>query len=80
MMMGTAKKMKVTRHGQTTIPKDLRDRFGIREGSVLLAEATEKGILFRPVPAIEDLAGSLAKYASVEELKKELDKTRAEED
>lgn len=70
----------MTRHGQTTIPKDLRDKFGIREGSVLLAEATDEGILFRPVPAIEDLAGSLAKYASVEKLKRELDRMRAEED
>lgn len=72
--------MKVTRNGQTTIPKELRDRFRIREGSVLLAEATSEGILFRPVPAVEDLAGSLAKYASVEELKRELDRTRADED
>lgn len=79
-MMAKAKKMRVTRNGQTTIPKDMRERFGIREGSVLLAEATAEGILFRPVPALEDLAGSLAKYASVAELKKELDRTRAEED
>ena len=72
--------MRVTRHGQTTIPKELRDRFGIREGSVVLAEGTEEGILFRPVPDLEDLAGSLAKYASEEKLKRELDKMRAEED
>lgn len=72
--------MKVTRSGQTTIPKDLRRKFGIREGSVLLAEATREGILFRPVPDIEDLAGSLSKHASVEELKRELDRIRAEED
>ena len=78
--MGDAKRMKVTRNGQTTIPKDLRRKFGIREGSVLLAEATAEGILFRPVHDIEDLAGSLSKYASVEELKRELDGIRAEED
>ena len=78
--MANAKKMRVTRNGQTTIPKDLRERFGIREGSVLLAEATAEGILFRPVPALENLAGSLAKYASLKELKKELDRTRAEEE
>lgn len=78
--MADVKRMKVTRNGQTTIPKELRRKFGIREGSVLLAEATKEGVLFRPVPDIEDLAGSLSKYASAEELKKELDRTRAEED
>ena len=78
--MGDVKRIKVTRNGQTTIPKDFRTKFRIREGSVLLAEATKEGVLFRPVPDIEDLAGSLSKYASAEDLKKELDRTRAEED
>jgi AbrB family looped-hinge helix DNA binding protein len=78
--MGDVKRIKVTRNGQTTIPKELRRKFGIHEGSVLLAEATKKGVLFRPVPDIEDLAGSLSKYASPEEVKKALDRARAEED
>lgn len=72
--------MRVTRRGQITIPKDFRGRFGIRGGSVLLVEATRKGILVRPLPALEDLAGFLAKDAFVEELKRELDRTHAEED
>ena len=78
--MVAATRMKVTKNGQTTIPKHLRRKFGIREGSVLLVEATDEGVLFRPVPDIEDLAGSLSKYASVKELKRELDRTRAEQD
>ena len=78
--MQKVRRMRVTRNGQTTIPKDLRDKFGIRRGSVLLAEAADDGILFRPVPNLEDLGGSLAKYASLEEVKRELDRARAEED
>lgn len=39
--------VKVTRRGQTTIPLEFRERFGIKEGDELLVESTEEGILFR---------------------------------
>jgi antitoxin PrlF len=70
--------VKVTRRGQTTIPAELREKFGIREGDKLVVEATEKGILFKTVPRLEDLAGVDAKYGSPEEIKKEIDKLREE--
>jgi AbrB family looped-hinge helix DNA binding protein len=70
--------VKVTRRGQTTIPLEFRQKFGIKEGDRLMVEATERGLLFRPVPRLEDMAGVDAKYGKVEEIKKEIDKIREE--
>ena len=70
--------VKVTRRGQTTIPVEFREKLGIKEGDELLVEATEQGILFRPIPKLEDMAGIDAGYGAPEELKKELDKLREE--
>ncbi|MGB8780179.1 MAG: AbrB/MazE/SpoVT family DNA-binding domain-containing protein [Candidatus Bathyarchaeia archaeon] len=70
--------MKVTRRGQTTIPVEFRQKFGIKEGDQLMVEATEKGLLFRPIPRLEDMAGIDAKYGKVEEVKKHIDKLREE--
>jgi AbrB family looped-hinge helix DNA binding protein len=70
--------VKVTRRGQTTIPAYFRQKLGIKQGDQLMVEATEKGILFRPIPRLEDMAGVDAKYGNVEEIKKEIDKLREE--
>ena len=70
--------VKITRRGQTTIPAALREKFGIKEGDKLVVEATEKGILFKTVPKLENLAGIDAKYGTPEEIKKEIDKLREE--
>jgi AbrB family looped-hinge helix DNA binding protein len=70
--------VKVTRRGQTTIPAEFREKLGIKEGDELLVEATEKGILFKPIPKLEDMAGIDAEYGTPEEIKKEIDKLREE--
>jgi len=70
--------VKVTRRGQTTIPVEFRQKFGIKEGDQLMVEATEKGLLFRLIPRLEDMAGVDAKYGKVEEIKKHIDKLREE--
>jgi AbrB family looped-hinge helix DNA binding protein len=70
--------VKVTRRGQTTIPVELREKFEIKEGDELIVEATEKGILFKPIPKLEDMAGIDAKFGTPEEIKKEIDKLREE--
>ena len=70
--------VKVTRRGQTTIPAELREKLGIKEGDELMVEATSKGLLFRPIRKLEDCAGIYAKYGKVEEIKKEIDKLREE--
>jgi AbrB family looped-hinge helix DNA binding protein len=70
--------VKVTRRGQTTIPVKIREQCGIKEGDQLLVEVTEKGILFKPIPKLEDMAGIDADYGTPEEIKKEIDKLREE--
>jgi len=52
----------ITKKGQATIPKDLRERFGIGE-RVLVVE-TEEGILFKPLPRPGDGYGSLKELFS----------------
>jgi len=69
----------VTRKGQTTIPVNLRLKFNIKEGTRLEVIGTEEGILFRPKKSTVDLAGSGAKYAASDEMKKLLDSLRDED-
>ncbi len=69
----------VTKKGQTTIPARLRKKFKIEEGTRLEVVETEEGILFKPKKSFWDLIGSGAQFASVEEMKKELDKLREED-
>jgi AbrB family looped-hinge helix DNA binding protein len=69
----------VTRKGQTTIPAKLRKKFKIERGTRLEVIETKEGILFKPKLSMWDLAGSGAKYATVEEMNKLLDKLRAED-
>ncbi|MFQ6073733.1 MAG: AbrB/MazE/SpoVT family DNA-binding domain-containing protein [Candidatus Bathyarchaeia archaeon] len=69
----------VTRKGQTTIPAEIRKKYGIEEGTRLEVIDTEEGILFKPKKTTIDLAGSGATYATPEEMKKLLDKLREED-
>ena len=69
----------VTRKGQTTIPSRLRKKFKIEEGTRLEVVETEEGILFKPKISFWDLAGTGAKFASVEEMKKLLDELREQD-
>jgi AbrB family looped-hinge helix DNA binding protein len=70
--------VKITRRGQTTIPVEIREQCGIKEGDRLLVQLTEKGILFKPIPKLLDMAGIDAGYGTPEEIKKEIDKLREE--
>lgn len=70
----------VTRKGQTTIPVKFRRKYKIAEGTKLQVIDTENGILFKPKLTTIDLFGSGAKKATVEEMKKLLDKLRAEDE
>lgn len=74
----TGKVVKVTRRGQTTIPRSIRKKYGIKEGDRLIVEATENGILFKPIPNILDIIGIDAAYATVEEVDRMIDKLREE--
>jgi len=70
----------VTKKGQTTIPVRLRKKFKIEEGTRLEVIETEEGILLKPKKSIWDLAGSGSQFATVEEMKKLLDKLREEDE
>jgi len=70
--------VKITRRGQTTIPLKIRRQCGLKEGDRLTVEATENGILFKPVPNLLDMAGIDAEYATVEQVNKMIDKLREE--
>jgi len=69
----------VTRKGQTTIPAKLRAKFKIEEGTRLEVVETDEGILFKPKKSTIDLAGSGAKHATSQEMKRLLDKLREED-
>ncbi len=43
---------KVGKRGTLVIPAKLRNRFGLQEGSLVIAEETPEGILLRPAIAI----------------------------
>ncbi|MEM2921750.1 MAG: AbrB/MazE/SpoVT family DNA-binding domain-containing protein [Candidatus Bathyarchaeia archaeon] len=47
----------VTKKGQATIPKSLREKYGIK--SKVLVEEDEKGILLKPLPSPTEDFGSL---------------------
>jgi len=69
----------VTRKGQTTIPAKLRVKYKIEEGTRLEVIDAGDGVLFRPKKSTIDLAGSGAKHATPEEMKKRLDRLREED-
>lgn len=70
--------VKVTRRGQTTIPVMLRKRFGIKEGDQLVVQAYENGILLKPIPKLEEMAGIDAGYTTPDQINKMIDKLREE--
>jgi len=69
---------KITKKGQTTIPVQFRRKYNLREGSLVVFEETEGGLIIKPVPDIVDSAGKLARYAHPKELIAELVKAREE--
>jgi len=68
----------VTRRGQTTIPAELRRKYGINEGTRLEVLDTEQGIVFRKGRSTLDLAGSGKN--SMKRVFELLDRMRKEDD
>ena len=50
----------VTKKGQATIPKDLRDKIGVKDKALVIE--MEEGILFKPLPTPEEEFGSLKEF------------------
>jgi len=69
---------KVARRGQTTIPHELRKKYGIEEGDKVMFEDREGEIVIRVIPRLEEMAGIYAGLATPEEMKKRVDKLREE--
>ena len=78
-MPGTTQEVVVTRKGQTTIPAHLRKKYRITRGTRLQVKDIGEGILLQPAPSTVDLAGTGAAYATPTQMKKLLDKLRAED-
>jgi AbrB family looped-hinge helix DNA binding protein len=49
---GSSLTSKVGKRGAVVIPAPLRRRFGIEEGTLVVAEATDEGVLIRPAVAV----------------------------
>lgn len=67
----------VTRRGQTTIPREIRRKLGIEEGSKLKVETEGEKIVLVKVPSLFDLAGT-SKLSRAEAFDR-LDKIREED-
>ena len=65
----------VTKKGQATIPKDLREKFKVAN-KVLVVE-TDEGILFKPLPRPEDEFGSLKDLFEGRSAREILDEARS---
>lgn len=67
----------VTKKGQATIPKRLREKYGIK--NKVIFEENECGLVLKPVPSPEDLMGSLKAYAKGKTARQLLEEARKEE-
>ena len=66
----------VTRKGQVTIPVKYRKKYGIKKGTKMIVEETSSGIIFKPIPPLEDLAGVDAEKYDARAMKEALDSVR----
>lgn len=52
--------IRVSKKGQATIPKDLRERFGIETPGKVLIHEEEGKIVVEPLPSVEEMQGAHA--------------------
>ena len=67
----------ITRKGQTTIPKELREKYGMSQGAKLQVIDTGDGVKFRKAQSTIDLIGSSKR--SFDEMRRRLDEIRRED-
>lgn len=77
MWWGRLTTVTVTRKGQTTIPQELREKYGLKEGTKLDAVDAGDGILLRKVLSTRDLAGT--SKSTYDQLRKRLNEIRRED-
>jgi len=71
------KVVSITKKGQATIPKDLREKFGV--GDKVLVIETGEGILLKPLPKPEDEFGSLRELFKGKTARQILDEARTQD-
>lgn len=67
----------LTRKGQTTIPKELREKYGLSEGTKLQVIDTGEGVMFKKALSTIDLIGSSER--TFDYMKRRLDEIRRED-
>ena len=77
MVTGLVQIISVTRKGQATIPKRLREKYGIK-GKIVI-EKDEKGILIKPLPSPNDDYGSLKSAFKGKTARQLIEEARKEE-
>ncbi len=70
----------VKKKGQTTIPVRIRRKLKIEEGTRLEVVITDEGLLLKPKKSIWDMIGAYSQFGTLEEVKKELDDLRREDE
>ena len=70
----------VKKKGQTTIPAKTRRKFKIDEGTRLQLIETEDSIILKPKKSFWDMLGAYSEFGTPEEVKKELDNLRHEDE
>jgi len=67
---------KISSKGQLVIPKELRDKYGMKAGSRVVFEEDEGGIRILAPTKLADLCGTLK--VDIERARRELEKERSE--
>lgn len=67
---------KINSKGQLVIPKELREKYGIKAGAAVVFQEEEEGIKILPPTKLADLCGTFK--IDIERTKRELRKERSE--
>jgi len=67
---------KITSKGQMTIPAPARRKYGLEDGSIVMVEEREEGLLLKRAPDIIASAGALSEFGDANEIVQSLIKSR----
>lgn len=69
--------VKITKKGQATIPKKLREKFGFRDRAIVVE--SEEGIFLKPLPDISEEKGSIRELFKGRTAKEIIEEAREED-
>ena len=69
--------VKITKKGQATIPKKLREKFGFKDRAIVVE--SEEGIFLKPLPDISEEKGSLKELFKGRTAKEIVEEAREED-